>query len=116
MLTAPLNGEIISQTLEDVTGLELEGLRQRSKGELLEMCSVSGELLSEKAVAIADLLLEDGLIQDAADNDAKAILSRQRALWLFEAAHTSGGVIPLDLPNRLEKLKALLKTDQRYLS
>ncbi len=108
--------EILSQTLEDVTGLELERMRQSPKENLLEICSVSGELFSEKAVAIADLLLEDGMIQEDADDDAKAILSRQRALWLYEAAHSSGGVIPLDLPNKLEKLKALLQNDQHRLS
>ncbi len=108
--------DLLSQTSGEVTGLELQDLRQSSNEILIGICSVSGELVSEKAIAIADLLLEDSLILCAVNDDARAAQSRQRVLWLYEAALCSGGIVPFDLPNRLEKLKAQLQTDHRHLS
>jgi len=74
-----------------------EDVHAVSREDLLASCTTGSTLCSEKAVAVADLLREHA-----------AAAERQRALWLYEAALASGGVVPLDVYERIETLRVSL--------
>lgn len=86
--------EVLTATLRDVTGLNLDQIRRLNRNEILEMCSAGGALSAEKAVAVADLLREDPSLE-----------SRRRALWLYEAALEAGGAVPIDIHDRIVALR-----------
>ena len=99
---------MIRETLTDVTGVEFERLRSAAKDDLLELCFVNGRIVSEKAVAIADLFREDSLILEASDRFESSNESLRRALWLYQAARDAGGLVPLDLASRIEAVEDAL--------
>jgi len=104
--------DILSQTIQEVTGSDVEKVRNMTAEDLLDLCSVNEVFYSDKAVALADLLREDGFLQDAAGQLDAATLSWTRSVWLYEAASSAGGTVPLDLPSRLAELRALLQSSE----
>ena len=104
--------DILSQTIQEVTGSDVEKVRNMTAEDLLDLCSVNEVFYSDKAVALADLLREDGFLQDAAGQLDAATLSWTRSVWLYEAASSAGGTVPMDLPNRLAELRALLQSSE----
>ncbi len=100
--------DLLEKTFTDVTGFTLDEIRRLSQAELLDLCDWNGGIHSEKALALADLLIEDAEMQDHLQHEEAAYASRERALWLYEAAFASGGTVPLDIHVRLTNLRALL--------
>ena len=64
-----------------------------SRAEVEALASEDGWVSAEKAVALADLLREDG---DPA--------GRLRARWLYEQALRAGGPVPFDVADRIAAL------------
>lgn len=85
---------VMSDAIENVTGVDLSRLRQLPREELQEMLARGGGVTSEVAVALADLL--------AVDENPE---SRERAAWLYEAALEEGGIVPHDIGDRIARLR-----------
>ncbi|GMQ82122.1 MAG: hypothetical protein BMS9Abin05_1565 [Rhodothermia bacterium] len=102
--------DILAQTIQEITGTDSERVRNMSIGELLRVCRLDTEFSSDKAVGLADLLREDGFVQDALGNQEVAKESWKRSIWLYEAVSESGGIVPIDLDYRLTQLYSLLQT------
>ena len=103
--------DILAQTIQEITDADPERVRNMTIEELLDVCGRDSEFSSDKAVGLADLLKEDGFVQDALGNHEVAKESWKRSIWLYEAVSGSGGVVPIDLDHRLTQLYALLQTD-----
>ena len=90
--------ELAQETLADgiqaLLGLELAEVLQLDRNGLLALCTIDEWFSGDKAVALADLLREEG--SDAAD---------ERALWLYEAALTSDAAVPFDVHERIAALR-----------
>ena len=86
--------DILSQTIREITGSDVEKVRNMTTEELLNLCSQNDVFYSDKAVALADLLREDGFLQDAVGHFDTATLSWTRSVWLYEAASAAGGTVP----------------------
>lgn len=108
--------DILSQTIQEVTGADPERVRNMTVDELLQVCGDVDEFSSDKAVVLADLLREDGFVQEALGKEEIAKRNWESAIWLYKAVAKSGGVEPFDLESRLTHLNALLQSDQRLLS
>lgn len=91
---------VMSDAIENVTGIDLSRLRQLPREELLELLAQDGGVNSELAVALADLLAVD----EHPD-------SRTRAAWLYESALQAGGVVPHDIADRLARLRSAGHTE-----
>jgi len=100
--------ELLEMTLEQVTGFSLAQIRRLSQDELLGLCAADGIVHGDKALALADLLIEAAAMQERRDQNEAAYASRERALWLYEAAMQAGGTLPLDIHERLAGLRAQL--------
>ncbi len=87
----------LDESIEEALGIEPEALRRIDLPALLALCSASGSLLPDHALAVADLLQED-----------ETASGRERALWLYEAVLEAGGAVPLDIYERLASLRASL--------
>ena len=87
--------EMLSAAATEITGLDLEGLRQANKTELVTLCTRGDGLSTELAVALADLLLEHSRILSTSGRHAASGDCRERALWLYRAARDAGGTLPL---------------------
>lgn len=84
---------LIEETITDVTGLTASRIRKLDRDRLLTLCSRDGALHGDLAMALADLLREDGHPR-----------SLVRARWLYEAAITSGRPVPFDIKDRIAAL------------
>ena len=85
----------LTQALRQVFKRDLDQLRAISRSEIIDLCSPGGALSGGLALALADLLREDGAPE-----------SHERAVWLCEAALESGDLVPLDVHQRIEALRA----------
>jgi hypothetical protein len=88
---------ILSDSIESATEYDLSRLRQAGRDDVMAICSPNSAFRAELAVTLADLL--------ALDSDRR---SRERAIWLYEAAAQSGGVLPHDITERIEALRLRL--------
>ncbi|MEO0557997.1 MAG: hypothetical protein AAF170_07420 [Bacteroidota bacterium] len=91
--------ETLTEGIRELLGLELAEVLQLDRDALLDLCtyaSMSGDdwFSGDKAVALADLLHEEG--SAAAD---------ERAAWLYEAALTSDAAVPFDIHERIAALR-----------
>lgn len=86
--------ETLTEGIRDLLGLELAMVLQLDRDALLALCMVDDWFSGDKAVALADLLHEEG--SAAAD---------ERALWLYEAALTSDAALPFDVHERMAALR-----------
>ena len=84
----------LMQALRQVFKRDLDQLRAISRSEIIDLCSPGGAWSGDLALALADLLREDG-----------ASRSHERAVWLYEAALESGVLVPLDVHQRIEALR-----------
>jgi len=91
---------VMSDAIESVTGTDLSHFRRLSRQELHELLAKDGDVNSELAVALADLLSAD---------EHPAV--RERAAWLYEAALEAGGAVPYDIADRLARLRNSQATD-----
>jgi hypothetical protein len=87
----------IDHALRDALDLDTAALRHLDRPDLLAVCSAGDTLLTDLAVALADLLHEDA-----------TAAGRERALWLYDAVLDAGGAVPLDIHDRLAALRASL--------
>jgi len=101
--------DILAQTIQEITGLDPARIRTLTLDELLSVCGNDSEFSSEIAPGLADLLREDGFLQPELGNQETAKESWKRAIWLYEAVSGSGGVVPMDLVQRLSRLTSLLQ-------
>ncbi len=86
----------ITQALRGVFGRDRADLLIMTKDELVEMCSPGNVYSPDLALALADLLREDGEPE-----------ARERAGWLYRAALESGELVPLDIHERITNLTQL---------
>lgn len=100
--------DIVSRSIQEITDSALDKVRRMSEEELTDICSQQGVFYSEKAIALADLLREDGFLQDSTGNYDAATDSWTRSVWLYEKASGSGGIVPINLQDRLDELRTLL--------
>lgn len=87
---------VLNEALVDVTGFSLERIRALERHALIAMCTTNGQFQADLAIAIADLLREDG-----------APGARARARCLYEAALQTGTAVPVDIHDRIAGLPAL---------
>ncbi len=81
--------------LRDVFDRDLAQLQALNRDEIVELCSPGSVFSSELTLALADLLREDGAPE-----------SHERAAWLYEAAVEAGELVPMDIHDRIEALRA----------
>jgi hypothetical protein len=86
---------LLEEGLEESLGSPIERIRVLERNELRKLCAFQGEFSGDRAVAVADLLKEDG-----------TTAGRERALWLYEDALAAGGILPHDILERIEALRA----------
>ena len=86
--------ETLTEGIREVLGIELAEVLQLDRDALLDLCTTDAWISGDKAVALADLLHEEG--SAAAD---------QRALWLYEAALSSDAAVPFDIHERIAALR-----------
>ena len=86
--------EVLVEGLRAVFGADAADLIAVPREPLLARCSADGALAGEKAVAVADLLREEG-----------SAPARERALWLYEAALASGAAVPFDIHERIASVR-----------
>ena len=86
--------EALAEGLGRVSGTEAAELLDMPREVLVARCSADGALAGEKAVAVADLLREEG-----------SAPARERALWLYEAALASGAAVPFDIHERIASVR-----------
>lgn len=86
---------VIHNTMMDVLGVSLDDVRGLDERALLGLISPDGKLQEDLAIAAADLLAED----ESPDG-------RLRAAWLYGAVLKSGGTVPHDVLERIERLKS----------
>ncbi len=77
--------ETIDSGLRDGLGLSLEEVLTSDKHRILQLCHQKGHFYPDLAVAVADLLFEEGSEEAAV-----------RALWLYSAALEAGGTLPIN--------------------
>jgi len=90
-----LAADHLTQELRLVFEQDLNQLGRMSREEIIGLCSPGGIWSADLALALADLLRED----DAPE-------SHERAGWLYDAALESGDLVPLDIHQRIEALRA----------
>ena len=84
----------MTRALREVFGHDLEALQSLSREGIIELVSPGGVWSADLALALADLLREDGAPE-----------SHARAAWLYEAALEAGDLVPLDIHRRIDELK-----------
>jgi len=84
----------LAEGVQELLGLELATVLQLDRDALLALCTTDAWFSGDKAVALADLLHEEG--SPAAD---------ERALWLYEAALMSDAAVPFDIHDRIAALR-----------
>jgi hypothetical protein len=89
--------EMLSQVVQDITGVDLLRLREASRVELRTLCSKDGDFSPDLAVALADVLMEDSRFHRSSGNQRTSDASRRRSLWLYELARDQGGTLPIDI-------------------
>lgn len=97
--------QALSEALSGTIGLDIETLRSLSKEEIEEHRSAGGALAGDLTIAVADLLREDVMPE-----------GRRRALWLYEMALSSGEVVPFDVNDRIEGLRAQVSSKDRDIN
>lgn len=90
-----LAADHLTQALRQVFKRDLDQLGAMSREEAIGLCSPGGAWSGDLALALADLLREDGAPE-----------SHELAVWLYEAALESGDLVPLDVHQRIEALRA----------
>ena len=86
--------EVIHNTLMDVLGVSRAELNDLDREGLVRLVSRGDQLRHDEATALAALLEEDP--------EPSAHL---RAAWLYEAVLATGGAVPLDVHERIERLR-----------
>lgn len=84
----------LTQALRSVFGRDRDELVVLEREELVALCSPGDVFSAELALALADLLREDGAPE-----------SHERAVWLYETCLSSGNLVPLDIHERIAALK-----------
>ncbi|MFW5973477.1 MAG: hypothetical protein ACOCTG_05735, partial [Bacteroidota bacterium] len=80
-------------------------LRKIGRDDLLAACRSNGELSTEKAVVMADLLREEAELLLLEERSQEAATAARQALWLYEAAIEHGAALPLDIYQRIERMR-----------
>ena len=86
--------QTLAEGIQELLSLELVEVLQLDRDALLALCTTDDWFSGDKAVALADLVHEEGSI--AAD---------ERALWLYEAALASDAAVPFNIHERIAALR-----------
>jgi hypothetical protein len=103
---------LLTETIQGITGMDLIRLRSADKEEVLAFCADGIPSKSELMSGVADLLVEDAEVSRLQGDIDAARKSWLRSQWLYEAAASSGGILPYDLHDRLANVEELLRTFQ----
>ena len=104
----------IDQALQDLPGLSVLLHAELSQGQLLALCRTESGFSAEKAVALADLLREKGLLVQ--DEQGRRTYF-QYALWLYEAAISEeGATVPWDINQQIAWLKEGIEQEDDEVS
>jgi len=93
----------IDRAFQDLPGLDVLLHATATRDELLALCRSDDRFHSEKALALADLLVERALLVEEEQKSGF-----KYALWLYEAAVSEGGAaLPLDIRERIAWLREI---------
>ena len=95
----------IVQALGTVWNLHRDDLITLSKADLAALCYVNDSLNGELAVALADLLIQDGEMFELQEVPGSAKASYTQALVLYELIVTESSTLPLNAYDRIDQLK-----------
>jgi len=97
--------DVINNTFLEIYNLDSAGFLHLTESELLSLCSSGGPLNPEEALALADLLVEEGYARSDLGDDAAAERYFGHALALYKAAlNSEGAVVPFDIHDRIKNL------------
>lgn len=98
----------IDQAFEGLQELNVLLHATRSRDDVLALCRTDGGFVSEKALVVAELLVERALLVEGFDEREANF---QYALWLYETAVSEGGAaLPMDIHERVAWLIEQLET------
>ena len=100
----------IEQTLKSIWNVHREQLLILSSDKLLNLCEVSGTFHTEFAIALADLLIEDGHIFKEQEDVDSALLSYKQSLIIHEIVVSNSDAAPYDIYDRIAKLEEVIKS------
>lgn len=96
--------EVIQTAIEGVFGQNTVALIKLSDTELLSLCETQDGLNAEFALALADLLYEESLLNH---DEETALDAGRRALFLYEKVVTLQKVLPLQAVDKMAALNDL---------
>jgi hypothetical protein len=109
--------EVVHEALQAALEMTPEALCSSEQAELTALCTMGTTFVPDKALALAELLtayadLQEEAAESIGTSTGATGVARdglQRALWLYEAVRDHGDVVPLDLYERMDALRARLE-------
>lgn len=104
--------QIIAEALGELDGVDrVSDLRERPVEDVLDLCrSEAGGFSPDFALAVADLLREDGDLLAMQERDAEACASYERALALYRRAEADEhAAVPMDFAARVAHVEERLR-------
>ena len=95
----------IDHALQETLGTRMKDLLELGKSELITLCSPNGEFSADMALVLAELLEEEGKMSDISEESTIAQKCFQRALELYEAMVSFGEAVPIDVHDRITRLR-----------
>jgi len=101
--------DVLNGALKDLFGVDVDGIAGLSDEDVVELCTSSGQLVSDKAIVLAEILEEEGHGRELNGTSLMAPLFYAKALALYEAGlGASDAALPLDIYDRIRTLKSLV--------
>jgi hypothetical protein len=105
--------DVLNGALKDLFGLDVDEIAGLSDSDVVALCTSGGQLVSDKALVLAEILEEEGQARELRGTSLMAPLYFAKALALYEAGlGASGAALPLDIYDRIRTLKSLVSDNQ----
>lgn len=99
---------LLDQSLLESLDMKIDDLLVLEKPALLALCSSEGRLSADLALVLAELLEERGYMLEKSEPTATAQQCFRRALDLYEAIVATATAVPIDVYERISRLKGLV--------
>ena len=99
---------LLGQSLLESLDMQIDDLLDLDKPGLLALCSSEGRLNADLALVMAELLEESGYLLEKREPNATAQECFRKALDLYEAIVATASAVPIDVYERISRLKGLV--------
>ena len=100
----------IAQALKSIWNIHSDEILGLQENELLALCQVNGVFHTDFALALADLLSEDGHIHREQQSSEMALQSFKQAFVIYELILSHSNATPYDIYDRISRLEELMHT------